>query len=55
MVFSACSDVKDEVIKASQFENQTEILQKYLNGMRSKVNVIINEDLLYSVVIAGLI
>ncbi len=51
----AFDEVKDEVIKESQFENQTEILQKYLNDIRSKVNVRINENLLYSVVIAGLI
>ena len=40
--------IKGEVIKASQFENQTEILQDYMNVIRSKVNIKINEDMLGS-------
>ena len=40
--------IKGEVIKASQFENQTEILQDYLEKIRSKVNISINEDMLRS-------
>ena len=40
--------IKGEVIKASQFENQTEILQDYMNMIRSKVNIKINEDMLSS-------
>jgi len=40
--------IKGEVIKASQFENQTEILHVYINKMRSKVNIKINEDILNS-------
>jgi len=45
--------IKGEVIKASQFENQTEILQDYMNVIRSKVNIKINEDMLGSNEIAG--
>ncbi|MCW9064833.1 MAG: peptidylprolyl isomerase [Ignavibacteriaceae bacterium] len=40
--------IKGEVIKASQFENQTEILQDYLEKIRRKVNIGINEDMLSS-------
>ncbi len=40
------SAIKGEVIKASKFENQTEILQDYLNMIRSKINISINEDML---------
>jgi parvulin-like peptidyl-prolyl isomerase len=45
--------VKDEVLKDSQLENQTEILQNYLNVIQSKVQVKINEELLQSIVITG--
>jgi len=40
--------IKAEVTKASQFENQTDILRDYLNLIRSKVYIKINEDLLGS-------
>ncbi len=40
--------IEGEVIKASQFENQTEILQDYLNMIRSKINISINEDIVSS-------
>jgi hypothetical protein len=40
--------IKGEVIKASQFENQTEILHVYMNKIRSKVNIKINEYMLSS-------
>lgn len=40
--------IKGEVLQASQFENQTEILQDYLVKIRSKVNISINEDVLSS-------
>jgi parvulin-like peptidyl-prolyl isomerase len=45
--------VKDEVLKESQIENQTEIIQNYLNVIQSKVQVKINEQLLESIVITG--
>ena len=32
-----------EVTKASQYENQTEILKKYLGEIRSKVNIRVDE------------
>ena len=40
--------IEGEVIKASQFENQTEIVYDYLNKIRSKVNISINEDIISS-------
>ena len=40
--------IKGEVIKASQFENQTEILQIYINEVRSRVNIKINRNILSS-------
>jgi len=40
--------INGEVIKASQFENQKEILQDYRNAIRSKVKIKINEDMLGS-------
>ncbi len=46
--------VKDEVIKASQFENQSEILYDYTNEIRRKVKISINEEILYSNEIVGL-
>jgi parvulin-like peptidyl-prolyl isomerase len=46
--------VKSQVIKASQFENQSEILYDYIEEFRNKVKIRINEDLLYSNEIVGL-
>jgi parvulin-like peptidyl-prolyl isomerase len=40
------NDVKAEVVKASQLENQTEILREYLTKIRSRVNINIAKDLL---------
>ncbi|MEJ2495066.1 MAG: peptidylprolyl isomerase [Ignavibacteriaceae bacterium] len=40
------NNIKSEVIKACQFENETDILRDYLNKLRSKVEVNINNDLL---------
>jgi parvulin-like peptidyl-prolyl isomerase len=48
------SAVEGEVLKASQIENQTEILRDYLTKIRSRVNIDINEDLLYSYEVVGL-
>jgi len=42
------SVIEREVSKASQLENQTEILQDYLNKIRSKVNISINTNMLGS-------
>jgi parvulin-like peptidyl-prolyl isomerase len=42
------NNIKSEVIKACQFENETDILRDYLNKLRSKVEVNINNDLLDS-------
>ena len=42
------NNIKSEVIKACQFENETDILRDYLNKLRSKVEVNINNDLLNS-------
>lgn len=47
------NNIKGEALKASQFENETEILRNYLNKLRGKVNVNINEDLIDSEVIAN--
>lgn len=38
--------IKGEVIKASQFEYQTEILYDYINEISNKVNIKIDEDML---------
>jgi parvulin-like peptidyl-prolyl isomerase len=46
--------IKSEVIKASQIENQSEILYDYTTKIRRKVNISINEDILYSNEIVGL-
>ena len=40
--------IKSEVIKASQYENETEILRDYLNKIRNRVSININEKLLDS-------
>ena len=40
--------IKGEVIKASQYENETEILRDYLNKIRNRVSININEKLLDS-------
>ena len=40
------NNIKSEVIKACQFENETDILRDYLNKLRSKVEVNINNNLL---------
>lgn len=48
------NEVKAEVVKASQLENQTEILREYLTKIRSKVNISIAKDLLGSYKLAGL-
>jgi len=48
------NEVKAEVVKASQLENQTEILREYLTKIRSKVNISIAKDLLGSYKPAGL-
>jgi len=42
------SAIEGEVLKVSQFENQTEILYNYINEIRSKVNISIDEDILSS-------
>jgi len=42
------SAIEGEVLVAAQLENQTEILQDYLNKIRKKVNISINEELLNS-------
>jgi len=47
--------VKSEVIKASQFENQKEILYDYVQKFRGKINISVNENVLYSDEIVGLI
>jgi len=46
--------IKSEVIKASQFENQTEILYDYIQEIRKKVSISINKDMLYSNEIVGI-
>jgi len=46
--------IKSEVIKASQFENQTEILYDYIQEIRKKVSISINKDILYSNEIVGI-
>ncbi len=46
--------VKSEVIKASQFENQEEILYDYIQKFRGKINISVNENVLYSNEIVGL-
>ncbi len=45
--------VRNEVTKAAQFENQTEIIQKYIDSLRKKVELKINDDLLGLSDIAG--
>jgi len=45
--------VRNEVTKAAQFENQTEIVKKYIDSLRKKVELKINEDLLGLFDIAG--
>jgi len=40
--------IEGEVLKASQFENQTEILYNYIKDIRNKVMITINEDMLGS-------
>ena len=47
-------DVKSEVIKASQFENKEEILYDYILKIRGKINLWVDEDMLYSDEIVGL-
>ena len=47
-------EVKTEVIKASQFENKEEILYDYTQKIRGKINVKVDEDMLYSNEIVGL-
>ena len=47
--------VKSEVIKATQFENQKEILYDYVQKFRGKINISINDNVLYSDEIVGLI
>jgi hypothetical protein len=46
--------IKEEVIKASQFENKAEILYDYTSKIQRKINISIDEDLLYSNEIVGL-
>jgi parvulin-like peptidyl-prolyl isomerase len=43
------NSIKGEVLKASQFENQTEIIKEYIRKIRSKVHIRINENLLSSI------
>ena len=43
------NSIKGEVLKASQFENQTEIIEEYVRKIRSKVHIRINENLLSSI------
>ena len=43
------NSIKGEVLKASQFENQTEIIKDYVRKIRSKVHIRINENLLSSI------
>ncbi|HSP87781.1 MAG TPA: peptidylprolyl isomerase [Ignavibacteriaceae bacterium] len=45
--------VKDEVIKAAQFENQTQIVRSYIDNLRKKIEVKVNNDLLASYNLAG--
>jgi len=45
--------IKNEVIKEVQFEKQTEILRDYINSLRKKVNVKINDNLLSIYEVAG--
>ncbi|MDO8549454.1 MAG: peptidylprolyl isomerase [Ignavibacteria bacterium] len=45
--------IKNEVTKAAQFENQTEIILNYIDLLRKKIEVKINNDLLSSYNIAG--
>jgi parvulin-like peptidyl-prolyl isomerase len=40
------NSIKGEVLKASQFENQTEIIKDYVKKIRSKVHIRIDENLL---------
>ncbi len=47
------SSIKDEITKAAQFENQTEIVLKHLETLKNKVDVKINRDLLGSFNVAG--
>jgi len=42
------------VIKASQFENQEEILYDYTQKIRGKINISVDENVLYSDEIVGL-
>lgn len=46
--------VKSEVVKASQFENQKEILYDYVQKFRAIINISVNEKMLYSDEIVGL-
>ena len=46
--------VKDEVVKATKFENQTSIMDDYITSLRKKVKIEINDSLLSSAEIAGL-
>lgn len=46
--------VKSEVVKASQFENKEEILYDYVQKIRGKINVRVDEGMLYSDEIVGL-
>jgi len=45
--------IKNEVIKEVQFEKQTEILRDYINSLRKKVNIKINDNLLSIYEVAG--
>jgi len=45
--------IKSEVIKAVQFVNQTKIVQAYLDSLRKKVEIKINDDILNTYNIAG--
>ncbi|OGU82145.1 MAG: hypothetical protein A2W11_07450 [Ignavibacteria bacterium RBG_16_35_7] len=45
--------VRNEVTKAAQFENQTKIVQNYLDLIRKKVEIKINDNLLTSFNISG--